>query len=173
MSGIYGGIQTTQLATLVPLNPAISVIEFLKYSSNENMLVDGTTPKIFSYSPAEGVIVAVNEILLVFSVENFVLDGESFGSIAKLTNGIKIESNVSSTIVELFNIKQNEDFFRIPGRAPILNNMGAKEMVYASFLFSGLVRLTGTSDDMRITIRDDLTSNLFKYLTATLYGVVI
>lgn len=137
------------------------------------MRVDGSsTPVAFSYSPDPGTTLAVQQILVVFTADDFSFDGLSFGPNPKLVNGIKFETDINSTLTEIFNIQQNEDFLRVPGRIPLVNNTGPKDVLGAAFSFGGLVKLNqSTGDQLIVTIRDNLTSVKLKYLTCTVYGV--
>jgi len=160
------------IGTGIPANPAALVLEFLMNGGSEDMLVNGSgTPVAFTYAPGAGTVVAVESLQLVFAADDFEFDGSSFGPNSALSNGIKVETDVGGSVVEIFNITQNEDFLRIPGRPPIVNNTGPKDILAASFAFGSLARLDGDdSDQMIVTVRDNLTSVKFKYLTATIYG---
>ena len=68
---------------------------------------------------------------------------------------------------------KNEDYLRVPGRIPLVNNTGPKDVLGSVFVFDGLVLSEATSDYVRITVRDDLTSVKLKYLTSTLFAVKV
>lgn len=160
------------IGTSIPANPAKLIVEFLKNGGSENMLVNGAgTPVVFSYSPPAGKVVAIQEMLVVFTADDFSFDGASFGPNSILTNGIKLEVTITSVTTEIFNIKQNEDFIRIPGRIPLVNNTGPKDLLGVSFQFGGLVKLSQAAGDLiKLTVRDNLTSVKLKYLTGTVYA---
>lgn len=162
------------IGTAIPSNPGDLKIEFLKNVSAYSMLVDGsTTPVVFSFGPDAGTVLTLQSLLVVFTSDDFSFDGASFGPNTLLTNGILVETYIDTVATEIFNIKQNEDFLRVPGRIPLVNNTGPKDVLGVSFDFGGLIRLTQADGDLlRVTIRDDLTSVKLKYLTATAYGVV-
>lgn len=165
---------TVNIGTGIPSNPADLVIGFLENGSSENLRVDGSvTPVAFEYAPGAGDVVSVEQLLIVFTADDFEFDGASFGPNALLTNGIKIETVINTVTTEIFNIKQNEDFLRVPGRIPLVNNTGPKDVLACAFGFAGLVKLSGDdSDKIVVTVRDNLTSVKLKYLTATLYGAL-
>jgi len=162
------------ISTGIPSDPAALVINFVENGGSEDMLVDGDpTPVAFTYGPGAGIVLAVQSLLVVFTADDFSFDGDSFGPNSLLTNGIKFETDVNSVVTELFVIKQNEDFLRIPGRIPLVNSTGPKDVLSSAFIFGGLLQLDGdTGDQLIVTIQDDLTSVKLKYLTATLYGAV-
>lgn len=156
----------------VPSNPADLVVSFLTNGGSEDLLVNGsTTPVVFEYAPGAGVSVAIESLIFVFSADDILMDGSKFGPISVLTNGITIKTELATTTT-LFTIKRNEDFLRLPGPSPMINNTGPKDFLNVSFAFGGLIKLHGDdSDKLTVTINDNLTDVRLKYLTATLYGV--
>jgi len=168
---------TVNIGTSIPADPAALEIGFLTDdgtdTGSEDMLVDGDPTEVpFWFTPATGKTLAIQTLLIVFTSHDFSFDGASFGPNSALTTGIKIETDINSVITEIFNIKQNEDFLRVPGRLPLVNNTGPKDVLGVAFNFGGLIRLVQADDDkLIVTIRDDLTSVKLKYLTSTLYAV--
>lgn len=156
----------------VPPNPAQMELSFLTDGGSESLLVDGSiTPALFTFSPAVSTVLALQELLIVFTADDFSFDGNSFGPNAALANGIKFEVDIGGVVTEIFNIKQNEDFIRVPGRLPLVNNTGPKDVLGVSFSFGGVLKLVeAAGDQLIVTVRDDLTSVKLKYLTCTLYG---
>lgn len=165
---------TVNIGTSIPANPANLVITLLEKSGGgSDMLVDGSTAAVeFFYQAAAGKTIAIEALLFVFTADDFEFDGASFGPNTALANGFETRITISpSAETAIFNIKQNEDFLRVPGRVPVVNNTGPKDLLSAAFSFGGLVKLDGdSSDKISVYIRDDMTSVKFKYLTATLYG---
>lgn len=164
------------IGTVIPADPATLYLGFMEDSGgSENLLVNGDpTPVEFSFVPDAGVVVSLQSVLLVFTADDFSFDGASFGPNSKLTNGISIEVTVNSVNSPIFTIFQNEDFLRIPGRLPLVNNTGPKDLLGAVLVFGGLIQLVGDNGDkITVTVQDDLTSVKLKYLTATMYGIDI
>ena len=164
------------IGTGVPADPGDLVVSFLTDSGGDhNMLVDGSvTPVAFTFEPPTGVTISVQEILVIFTADDFAFDGASFGPNTALANGIKVETTLDGTTTEIFNIIQNEDYLRIPGRIPLVNNTGPKDVLGVAFQFGGLLKLVqADGDNITITVRDDLTSVKLKYLTATVFGATI
>lgn len=139
------------------------------------MLIDGSiTPVDFTFTPPAGITLAVQSLLVVFTADDFSFDGASFGPNALLANGIEVKVDIGGVVTTIFTIKQNEDFLRVPGRIPLVNNTGPKDVLGVAFEFGGLVKLIADDgDQMIITINDNLTSIKLKYLTATIYGVEV
>jgi hypothetical protein len=165
---------SVNIGTQIPSNPAELVLDFLTNGGSEDMLVDGSsTPVNFDFVPGTGETVALQAMALVFTADDFDFDGASFGPNAILTTGIEVKLYVNSTETVIFTLKQNEDFVRVPGEIPLVNNTGPKDLLVARFGFGGLVKLHDADGDyLRITINDDLTSIKLKYLTATVYGAL-
>ena len=161
------------IGTGVPANPSDLVISFCVNGSSENMLVDGSSTVVnfdFVADPTDDL--AINSLLLVFSADDFEFDGSSFGPNSVLSNGIDLQTIIGGVTTTVFCIKQNEDFLRVPGRTPIVNNTGPKDIMAIDLSFGGLVKLTaGSADKVRVQIQDNLTSVKLKYLTGTVYAV--
>lgn len=165
---------TVNIGTGIPANPADLVLQFLEDgTSSEDMLVNGSgTPVNFDFGADPTDELSIEQLLLVFAADDFEFDGASFGPNIALTNGIEVQTIINSITTTIFTIKQNEDFLRIPGRPPIVNNTGPKDILAAAFGFGGVVKLAaGSSDKIRVRVQDNLTSVKFKYLTGTVYAV--
>lgn len=172
---VSGNLKVTTIGTDVPSNPADLVLEFAKNAGSEDMLVDGSTvSKNFEIGPTvTDEVWSIRELLLTFTADDFDFDGASFGSISKLTNGISINIVKNSVVEEIFVVKQNEDFLRLPGRTPIVNNTGPKDVLGAAIAFQGLVLDQAQSDVVRVIVQDDLDNVKLSYLTSTLFAVKV
>lgn len=172
---VSGNLKVTTIGTDVPSDPSALVLDFLKNGSSENLLVDGSvTPVTFELGPTiTDEIWSIREVLLTFAADDFSFDGDSFGPNPKMTTGIQIQVVKNSVVTEVFRVIQNEDFLRLPGRTPLVNNTGPKDILGAAIAFQGLVLDEATSDVVRITINDNLTSVKYQYLTATLFAVKV
>lgn len=167
---------TVNIGTSIPADPASLTISFLEQSGGgHTILVDGsTTPVELFYQPAAGKTVAVDSVLIVFAADDFEFDGLSFGPNTALTTGCEFKLTVDSSTTTIFTIQRNEDFLRIPGRVPVINNTGPKDLLSAAFSFGGLVKLHGDDNDrVSIVVNDNLTSTKLKYFTATIYGAEV
>lgn len=172
---VSGNLKVTTVGSDIPSDPTAFVLTFLENGGSENMRVDGEiTPVIFSNGPSgANEIWSIRELLLTFAADDFEFDGTSFGSLVALTNGFSVEITKNSVETEIFRVRQNEDFLRVPGRTPLVNNTGPKDILGAALSFQGLVLNGQTSDTVQVSIRDDLTSTKLKYLTATLFAVKV
>jgi hypothetical protein len=171
---VSGNLKVTTIGSDIPGDPAAFVLEFLEDAGSPDLRVDGSsTPVDFEKSPGTGEIWSIRELLLTFSADDFSFDGESFGPNSLLTNGLSIQITKNAVTTEVFVVKQNEDFLRVPGRTPLVNNTGPKDILGAALSFDGLVLNQSAGDLIRIQVRDDLTSVKLKYLTATLFAVKV
>jgi hypothetical protein len=172
---VSGNLKVTTIGSDIPSDPAAFVLEYLENGGSENMRVDGSsTPVAFEKGPTvTDEVWSIRELLLTFTADDFSFDGLSFGPNTAMTNGFKIEIIKDSVATEVFNVKQNEDFLRVPGRTPLVNNTGPKDVLGASLSFDGLILYEADGDVVRVTVRDDLTSVKLKYLTATLFAAKV
>lgn len=172
---ISGNLKVTTIGTDVPSDPGALVLEFCKNGGSENLLVDGSvTPVNFDIGPTTtDEVWSLREILLTFAADDFSFDGDSFGPISKMTNGLDIEIVKNSVTTSVFMVYQNEDFLRVPGRTPLVNNTGPKDILGAAIAFQGLVLEQATGDVVRVKVQDDLTSVKLQYFTATVFAVKV
>jgi hypothetical protein len=173
---VSGNLKVTTVGSDIPSDPSAFVLEYAENGGgSENMRVDGSvTPVNFEKGPTiADEVWSIRELLLTFTADDFDFDGLSFGPNSMLTNGISIKIVKDLVETEVFVVKQNEDFLRVPGRTPLVNNTGPKDVLGAALSFQGLVLSQATGDVVRVTVRDDLTSVKLKYLTATLFAVKV
>ena len=172
---VSGNLKVTTVGSDIPSDPSAFVLRFLLNGASNDMLVNGSvTPVNFDMGPTiTDEIWSIRELLLTFTADDFSFDGVSFGSIAALTNGFVVKIVKDAVPVDVFTVVQNEDFLRVPGRTPLVNNTGPKDVLGAALSFQGLVLNQSTGDLVRITINDNLTSVKLKYLTATLFAVKV
>ena len=153
------------------------VAEYLKNGAAYNMRVNGSgTPQVFQYLCDATKDIVVHELRFIFSCANFAWSGTGFGKSAtvSLANGILLELVVNNGFaITLNTIKINEDFLRTFGENPVTDSAGNSVVLVASYRFGGTLLLKGgTSDKIKVTIRDDLTSGSLgvNYLSATVFG---
>jgi hypothetical protein len=172
---ISGNLKVTTIGTDVPSDPSALVLEFAKNGGSEDLLVNGSvTPVNFDIGPTTtDEVWSLREILLTFAADDFSFDGDSFGPVTKLTNGVDIEIIKDGVTTSVFMVHQNEDFLRVPGRTPLVNNTGPKDVLGAAIAFQGLVLEEATSDLVRVKVQDNLTSVKLQYLTATIFAVKV
>jgi hypothetical protein len=172
---VSGNLKVTTIGSDIPSDPSAFVLEYAKNGGSENLRVDGSvTPVHFDIGPTvTDEIWSIRELLLTFTADDFNFDGLSFGPNAALTNGTEIKIVKDSVETTVFVVKQNEDFLRVPGRTPLVNNTGPKDVLGAALSFQGLVLNQTDGDKVRLTVNDNLTSVKFKFYTATLFAVKV
>lgn len=169
--------QVVTLASSAPANATLIFSSALLNVGSPNMLVNGTLGSpidfIVNSDPTQDII--ISELRLVFSTNSFVYNGNSFGSRPALTNGILFDLIVNNgQAATLLTAKLNEDLLRFAsstGLNVLTDRTQATQLLITSFIFGGNMRLkAGTSDRIRIRIRDNLTHVSYTYLTGTVYG---
>jgi len=150
--------------------------EYALNGSSNDLRVDGsTTPVEFTFDAHASFDYSLYEVRFIFSCQDIIFDGASFGPVATLPNGMKLEvtynNGLETALMAL--IKINEDLLMFPSPAnAILNNTGPKDiLVMGMFYGGGPVLKGGTSDNVKITIQDDLTSNSINTLKAQIFAV--
>ena len=167
--------QSISIGAPVPENPTNIVRQKLLNGSSPSMRVNGSvTPVSFVFNADPTNDVKIGEIRLVFSDNAIDMNGASFGSSGTLTNGCLLEVQASGSLVTLTNVTLNEDFLSFPGGLPFLDRSGVQDVLAVSYSLGGAVKLIGgTSDFVRMTIRDNLTAVNFKLFQGTVYGVKV
>lgn len=145
----------------VPANPGNAVRDFLRNGGSRDMNVDGSGGDIaFTFDADSSKDIFLTEVRFIFNAQSINMKGEDFGSDLPLTNGTKFEVTTNGTTTELANFKINEDFLALPSRSGInmIYDGPANDQIVASFYFGGAVCLkAGTGDNVKITVRDELT----------------
>lgn len=163
LSGQVGPIDVN--ATLKPAPPAdFGQIArgFVKESGgNDDLRVDGSViPKIFTFDADATKDIELFEIRLIITTDDIHFLGNYFlQSPVALTNGLLIEviSESGTVTAVIGNLKTSEDFLGLPfttGQAEL--SSPKDQMVLVTNLGGVVVLRKGTSDQVKITVRDDL-----------------
>lgn len=167
--------QASNIGQAVPENLSRYYRSFLTTSGGSDVMkVNGaTTPVVFSAVANPTKDIRIQEVRVVFTTQDMTLDGTAFGNRAALTNGVLFEMVNEYGTQTIANIKINEDFLFFPSPIGIvLNNTGPKDVMIAGFYLAGAPRLrAGTSDIVRATVRDNLTTGC-DFLKALVYGMI-
>jgi len=150
------------------------VRSFVEHSGSRDMNVDGSsTNVVFVYEASASVDIVVNELRLVASFDEMGFNSSgNFGLRSTLTNGVLVEVTSGGETVELANVTRNEEFLLFPSPSIVLNTAGEADVVVVSFPL-GVTLSSGSSDNVKITIRDDITdstSNLW-FFQGSIVGV--
>lgn len=160
-----------------PADPQLIFAAKCKNGSSPNMIVNGSlgSPIHFDVNADPTDDILLTELRMVFSCSQIVYNGASFGQSNTLTNGIKLDLTVNNgTTVTISTVTINEnlsEFATVAGINLFSEFSGTNDHLVSSFSLVGGMRLkAGTSDKVRISIRDNLTATQNKYLQATVYG---
>lgn len=164
---------TISVGATFPSDPSRIVKKYFSNGSSDSMLVNGSvTPQVFAVEADGYDDIRVYELRMWFIDNAIKFDGGSFGDANTLTNGTLVEFVKDGVATSFMNIKQNEDFFAFafPGTTPFVDLTGGTDILVTSANINGAVVLTKNSTDMvRITVRDNLTS--FSYFKCMFYGL--
>ena len=143
--------------------------DFVRLSGSEDLLVNGTSPKEFTFPCDASVDLQLEEIAFVMSALKINHNGDAFGQASALSNGLKLDLTINDgDTYEDIVIKINEDFIRLTVHD--LWQGGLTDVLSAKRLFGGEALLKGgTGDEVKVTVRDNLTSPSLGayYLTCT------
>jgi hypothetical protein len=157
----------------VPPDPSKMVAQTLKDGANEDLRVDGSvTPAEFEYGSDPTEDIALLELRFVMSADAIYFEGDKFGPINALVNGVKIIVRSNSEMTILHTLKINEHFLSMINPASLFRETtGSADAMAAAINFGGLVKLKADNADyIKVVIQDDLTSVKFKYFTSTLWA---
>lgn len=141
-----------------PPSPANIRNAFVVDGTNDSLLVNGSTPVVFSYDADATYDVSVQEIKFVL-VSNAVTFGSSaFGATAgPLTNGVLVEIISNGQTGTIYNLKQNESFVNFSSPGGFEWVVSSKDMMSATHnIGGGFVLHKGTGDKVRVTVRDNI-----------------
>lgn len=135
--------------------------EFALNGSSSDLLVDGsTTPVVFEYLADSTNDISLQEMRFTAAANSITFGSDAFiGTAGPLTNGLLVEVLVESGTVTLYNLVQNESFvnFSSPGGFDWV--VSSKDMMTSNYVIGGGLSLrAGTTDKVRVTVRDDLSS---------------
>jgi len=97
---------------------------------------------------------------IVYAIRDASASNNTFGGLAELTNGVKVEvENYSEPLHEWFIVKTNSELLSRAGRGQlIISAYATDDLVYADFVLSpGIVLRPGSSDTVQFTVQDDLS----------------
>jgi len=161
----------------VPPDFARMVTGYLEDSGDSpDMAVDGsTTPVVFSFDADPTDDIEVYEVRLMASVTALKFGGYFF-SLDPLTNGLLFEmEHDDGTTTEIGNVTETEEFFMLSGLSG--HSEGAdwnRDVLVVQLGFGGKpVLKAGTSDQFRVTVRDDLNSTAIFYMKARFTGMKV
>jgi hypothetical protein len=140
-------------------NPSSIKNDFVKASGSDSLLVNGSvTPVIFTYAADAIKDISLQELKFVLSANGVAFGTNYFGSIAgPLTNGLLVEVVAGGNTGTVYNLLQNESFVNFASPGGFEWVVSSKDLMASTWLVGGGLKLVhGTSDVVRVTVRDDL-----------------
>lgn len=134
---------------------------FAENAGSSSLLVDGsTTPVVFSYDCDSIYDISLQEIKFTVAANSVTFGNGYFaGRSGPLTTGLLVEVVSDGTAITLFNLVQNESFVNFASPGGFEWVVSSKDMMTCNYLIGGGLKLhCGTSDKVRVTVRDDLGS---------------
>lgn len=167
-----GSLVTT--GTAVPVSDPTKIRnEYVVNGGSSDLRVNGSgTPVVFTYAADSTVdtrIISINFMLVASSIK---FDGDSFGPISALTNGVevKITAESQTAIIHEFFITEHIREFASSGGFDYF--VAANDAVGSLLDVGGsLTLVAGSADKIEVTIRDKLTSKKIKYFACFVKGI--
>jgi len=164
--------------TIVPpvTNIAALYRQFLLNGASSNMIVDGSgTPVVFKVAAHATKDTTLFELRYVFGANSLFWGGTTFGAGGgALANGLLIETFISGIVTQLGNPTVNERFLQLPARNDVIvSQAGNRDLIAMSIdLAGGIVLAPASADEVRVTVRDDLTAAVrqINYLQFAVFG---
>lgn len=164
--GSYNDISVTtdgrlQVAsTEVPSDISSFFINSVKFSGSDSMVVDGTSPKEFTFSASMTQDTYILGLKFVLAANTIAFGSDKFFNQASLFSGVLVETRSNSVTSTLFNVKSNDDIVAF-GKVDVLD-LSATDVFGVELDLGGSLRLyKNTSDFIKVTIRDNVTSGAY------------
>lgn len=135
--------------------------DFVKSGGSDSLLVNGaTTPVVFSYDCDATYDISLQEMKFTLAANGITFGTNYFGGIAgPLTNGLLVEVISGGDTIAVYNLKQNESFVNFSSPGGFEWVVSSKDMMTSNYLVGGGLKLHhGTSDKVRVTVRDNLSA---------------
>ena len=142
-------------------NPESIKNAFVKNGSNESLLVDGsTTPVEFTYDADATHDVSIQEMGFVLASNSIAFGNGNFGAIGgPLTNGLLVQITSNGNTGTVSNLTRNECFVHFSSPGGFQWVVSSKDMMSSTYLIGGGLKLkAGTSDNVKVTVRDDIAA---------------
>lgn len=145
---------------MIPNDDITYILPDLENSGNPEMNVDGTINKIYKYQPPSDEIWLLDRVTL-FILDSGDMNNANFGSIAALTNGIRLRINTSEDFI-IRNIKDNVDILMAFSHNHLTGStntgfLSEEDYYLGSLIFPQKIRIDGSQNhNIKVVIRDDL-----------------
>lgn len=134
--------------------------DFVRYGGSPSLLVDGSvTPVKFTYPAHATYDISVQEIHFTLVSNSVTFGSNYFGATGgPLSNGLLVQGVVNhGSTVDLYNMLQNESFVNFASPGGFTWVVSSKDLMSSAYVVGGgLVLHAGTSDEISVTVRDDI-----------------
>jgi len=135
--------------------------DFVKNGGSPDLLVDGSvTPVEFTYDSDATYDISIQEIHFTLASNSITFGSDYFGATSgPLTNGTLVQVVTELGTVDLYNLKQNESFVNFASPGGFQWVVSSKDLMSSAYVVGGgLVLRAGTTDKVKVTVRDDIDS---------------
>jgi hypothetical protein len=135
--------------------------DFVKNGGSDSLLVDGSgTPIVFSYNADTTYDISIQEIHFTLVSNSITYGSDYFGATSgPLTNGVLVQVDTEFGTTDLYNLKQNESFVNFASPGGFQWIVSSKDLLSSAYVIGGgLVLRGGTTDKVKVTVRDDIDS---------------
>lgn len=136
--------------------------EFVETSGGSaDLRVDGSvTPVVFTYDADATYDISIQEIKFTIVSNSITFGSDYFGATSgPLPNGLLVQVVIAAGTVDVYNMKQNESFVNYASPGGFEWVVSSKDMMTSNYLVGGGLKLrAGTSDQVKVTVRDDIDS---------------
>jgi hypothetical protein len=146
----------------VASNPSSIKNQYVLSGSSSSLLVNGSvTPVVFTYNADAYQDVSLQELKFILVSNSITFGSNYFGSTSgPLTNGVLIEIVSNGNTGTICNLSQNECFVALASPGGFDWVVSNKDMIYSTYIIGGALKLSaGSSDKVRITVRDNISSS--------------
>lgn len=133
--------------------------EFVENGGSSSLLVDGSgTPLVFTYDADPSYDISIQEITFTLASNSITFGSNAFGAAAgPLTNGLLVQVDTEYGTTTLETLRQNEDFVNFASPGGFQWIVSSKDLLSSSYsIGGGLVLRGGTTDKVKVTVRDDI-----------------
>jgi hypothetical protein len=158
---LYNGADSEINFFTTPPDPTSIKNQYVKNGTNESLLVNGaTTPVVFSYLADSTYDIALQEIKFTLVANSIPFGSNYFGSlVGGITNGLLVEIVSNGNTGTLANIFINEEFVNFASPGGFEWVVSSKDLMAVTYAIGGGLKLhAGTGDQVRVTVRDNLSS---------------
>ena len=142
-------------------NPESIKNDFVRYSTSPSLLVDGSvTPVEFAYNADATHDISIQEIGFVVASNSIAFGNGNFGAIGgPLSTGLLVQITAGGNTGTISNLTRNECFVHFASPGGFQWVVSSKDMLASNYLIGGGLKLkAGTADNVKITVRDDISS---------------